>query len=113
MDKNNQSTFNNRERKEFHLNQTKGYSLEASFSDNGVTASEKQRFQQFYVLSEQRTSDKSGIHPFKVSKRKKDTSLYLVSQCSLATWEGSLVRGVPTSVSQEGRLFFNTDILCF
>ena len=46
-------------------------------------------------------------------ERKKYTSLYLVSQCRLATWEGSLVKGVPTSASQEGRLFFNTDILCF
>ena len=49
VDKNNQSTFNNRERKELYLNQTKGYSLEASFSDNGVTASEKQGFQHSFM----------------------------------------------------------------
>lgn len=41
VDKNNQSAFNNRDRKEFYLSQTEGYSLEASFPDNWVTASEK------------------------------------------------------------------------
>ena len=55
-------------RKEFYLNQT---SPEVSFPDySGKTAPEKQGFPQFFILSEQRTLNKSGLHFFQVFKKK-------------------------------------------
>ena len=116
VDKNNQSAFNNKNRKEFYLSQTEGYSLEASFPDNWVTASEKQRFQHSFMSCQNKGHQISQgyiLQGLKKKGKKKNTSLYLLSQYSLATWEGSLVKGVPASASQEGMLFFNTDILCF
>ena len=75
VDKNNQSTFNNRKRKEFYLSQTKGYSLEASFLDNWVTVSEKQGFQHSFMScqnKEHQISQGYIFSRFQKKKRKKE-----------------------------------------
>lgn len=57
-------------RKEFYLNQT---SPEVSFPDYSgkKNCSRKARFPaQFFILSEQRTLNKSGLHFFQVLKKK-------------------------------------------
>ena len=60
---------------------------------------------QFYVLSEQRTSYKSGIHSFNVSRKMKQTRSARTQWVSAAlAWEGSLIiEGVPAQASQKGR----------
>ena len=58
---------------------------------------------QFYILSEQGTSNKSGILCSKCVKNKQ-TSIYTASLYVLGTWEGSLIiEGVPALASQEER----------
>lgn len=58
----------------------------------------------FYILSEERTLGTSGLHFFKISKKKKkqkteQTSMYTASQRTFGTWEGSLViQDVPALV---------------
>ena len=71
----------------------KNHSRETSFSA------------QFYILSEQRTSKKSGRHTFKVSK--KQTSMYPANQYDLSTWEGKLITEGVTSTGIPGREAFH------
>ena len=71
---------------------------------------------QFYVLPEQRISNKSRMHSFKAS-RETDVRTSTASQYGLGTWEGSLIiRGGLELVSQEGEhliFIFNMNILYF
>ena len=71
---------------------------------------------QFYILSKQRTSNKSGIHSFRVSKKKTpQISTYTASQYGLGTL-APIIKRWPALVSQEGRhliFIFNLDILYF
>ena len=61
-------------KEEFYLSQTEDYSPEDSISDSsGEQIQRSMIFSTVYVLSEQRTSNKSGIHSFKVSRRTKQT----------------------------------------
>ena len=77
-------------RMQFDLSQTEDYSPEDNFSYNSEEPLWRSMvLAQFYILSEQRTSDKSGIHSFTVKGVKK--SIYRVSQYGLGTWEESLI----------------------
>ena len=67
---------------------------------------------QFYVLSEQRTSNKSGKHSFKVSKNRSARTQQV--SVALAPEKGVLLPD--TLVSHEGKhliFIFNMDILDF
>ena len=54
-----------------------------------------------YILSEQNTSNMTGVHSFNIKKKKR--SLYIVSQYDLGSWEGDLIKGVLPLKSLKGR----------
>ena len=97
------------------MSQTEDYSPKDSLSDNAEEVLQRWFSAQFYVLLEQRTPNKSGIHSFKVS-RKTDQHVHSVS---VRTWplKRASYHGRRTSAGvQEGRhsiFIFNMDIPYF
>ena len=103
-------------REEFYLRQTEEHSPKESLSDDSEELPQRSMILALlYVLLKQRTSNKSGRHSFKVSK--KQTGTCTASQYDLGTWERSLItEGGPALVSQEVRhliFILNMDILDF
>ena len=86
----------NKERKEFYLSQTEDYIARQSTSQVTLrNCSQEASFSaQFYILSEQ-TLNKSGMHIFKISQKKKNpTRPQWVNMTFVPGREGSSI-GVP------------------
>ena len=76
-------------RGEFYSSQTENYSPGNSFSVALGITPEKHGFQQFYILSEQRTSNMTGVHSFKL-KKKRERLAHPVSQYGLGARKRAL-----------------------
>ena len=91
-------------------------SPEAHFPDDSEKLLLRSKvFSTVLYLVRTKNVNKSGIHSFKVSKKKNWIKMHTESQYSLGTWEGSLIiKRVPALTSQEGRhLSLSSDILYF
>ena len=101
-------------RGEFYSSQTENYSPGNSFSVALGITPEKHGFQQFYILSEQRTSNMTGVHSFKLKKRER--LAHPVSQYDLGARKRALSsKEYSTDVPGRGAFIsvFKTDILYF
>ena len=98
------------------MSQTEDSSTEDKLLDKSGTSPEKYGFAaQFYILAEQRTSNKSKIHSSSFETNKLDGQVHRESVYTTLVWEGSLINEVvPVLAFHEGRhliFIFNMDFI--